>query len=55
MRGMMDLLKMDKPPTEEGARTILETINDFELLYESPQINDISERESKQLFKEHNF
>ena len=55
MRNLMKLLKLDKPPTEQGAREIQETIDDFELLYESPHVNEISGRESKRLCKEQNF
>jgi len=46
---------LDKPPTDEGATQILNTIPDFELLYESAKVQEISEKESKRLYKEEKF
>ena len=39
MRSMLTVLKYDKPPTEEGARQILENVPDFHLLYESSKVS----------------
>ena len=55
MRSLLALLKLDKPPTDEGATQILNTIPDFELLYESAKVQEISEKESKRLYKEEKF
>ena len=38
MRSLIALLKLDKPESDEGATRILETIPDFELLYQSVKV-----------------
>ena len=55
MRELIQLLRLDKPPTEAGSREIKETLHNFDLLYESPKINEISEKKSDKIVFDYPF
>ena len=51
MRGLLKVLKLDKPPTEQGALKILETVPDFDLLFQSGKVSQCTRNENKKLCK----
>ena len=55
MHDLIQLLRLDKPPTEEGSNQIKETLQNFQLLYESSKIDEISEKKSDKIVQNNPF